>query len=318
MNAIVKENIKKQNFGCEIEMTGISRKDAAKIISGIVGDGSIGHDYSYDTYFAVDLDGRKWKCMSDSSIDAYGPKVNGRRHHYGKGHSDYCTEFVTPICKYSDIETIQTIIRALVEAGAFANTSCGVHVHVDGANHDAYSITRLANMMLKRQNLINEALQNGYRLNWCQKLNGKLVDAMKKAPMTKADLEPVWYGPLNEGGSRNPRTGYHEHYDMTRYHGLNIHAWYTKGTIEFRLFNGTTHAGKIKAYIQFCLAMSAYAIGAPEFHTALNARFETTDRMTTEQKGKAMMNFLEDRLSLTGKEFETCRLHMTSAFTGAV
>ena len=30
--------------------------------------------------------------------------------------------------------------------------------------------------------------------------------------------------------------------------------------MEFRLFNGTTHAGRIKAYIQFCLAMSAWSI----------------------------------------------------------
>ena len=32
---------------------------------------------------------------------------------------------------------------------------------------------------------------------------------------------------------------------------------FQKGTIEFRLFNSTTHAGKIKTYIQLCLAISA-------------------------------------------------------------
>ncbi|WP_442862889.1 amidoligase family protein [Acutalibacter sp.] len=44
---------------------------------------------------------------------------------------------------------------------------------------------------------------------------------------------------------------------------MNFHAFFTKGTVEFRLFNGTTHAGKMKSYIQFCLAMSAWAIECP-------------------------------------------------------
>ena len=307
-----RENIKKQNFGIEVEMTGITRNRAARVIADVLGTTGIGHDHSYDTYYAVDSEGRKWKCMSDSSIQTYGPKVNGVRARAG---NEYACEFVTPICRYEDIETIQKIIRALVGAGAFANDSCGIHVHVDGANHDAYSVTRLCNMMLKRQNLINEALENDYRERWCKKLNSKLVAEMRNCEKTKESLERVWYGPANEGGSRTFST-YHSHYDQTRYHGLNVHAWYTKGTIEFRLFNGTTHAGKIKAYIQFCLAMSAYAYN-PDYKTIINARFENTDNKTREEKEKAMLNFLEERLSLTGKEFETCRLHLTSAFKGA-
>lgn len=49
---------------------------------------------------------------------------------------------------------------------------------------------------------------------------------------------------------------------------MNLHATFTKGTIEFRLFqfadpsdgkqNGL-HAGELKAYIQLCLAMSQLA-----------------------------------------------------------
>lgn len=31
------------------------------------------------------------------------------------------------------------------------------------------------------------------------------------------------------------------------------------GTVEFRLFNGTTHAGEVKAHIQLCLAIAAKA-----------------------------------------------------------
>ena len=49
---------------------------------------------------------------------------------------------------------------------------------------------------------------------------------------------------------------------------LNLHASFTKGTIEFRLFQfdephdgkkGEIHCGQLKAYIQLCLTMSQLA-----------------------------------------------------------
>lgn len=294
-----------QTYGVEIEMTGITRRHAAEVIANYFGSHVFHDGGSYDTYSATSSDGRKWKAMSDSSIRTTG------------GHETAC-EVVTPILRYSDMDDLQNIIRALRSAGAVTNESCGIHVHIGGDKHDAYSVTRLCNLMLKRQNLIYEALEIGARANrWCGKLNGKLVSAMRTTEKTKAAFEPVWYGPLNEGGSRHPDLGYHPHYDHTRYHGINLHAWYTKGTIEFRLFNGTLHAGKIKAYVQFCLALSTYAIGTESNHEILNARFENTDRMDAEGKAKAMLNFLTDRLELTGKEFKTCRLHLMNALNTA-
>ena len=55
---------------------------------------------------------------------------------------------------------------------------------------------------------------------------------------------------------------------VAKHNMLNLHATFTKGTIEFRLFqfdapadgkqNGL-HAGQLKSYIQLCLAMSELA-----------------------------------------------------------
>ena len=93
---------------------------------------------------------------------------------------------------------------------------------------------------------------------------------------------------------------------------INLHAFFTKGTVEFRLFNGTTHAGKIKAYVQFCLAMSAWAIEGKS--TSLH--FRTIKNYTMEQKKALMLRVLKNRLGLKGKEFRTARLHLTAAFGG--
>lgn len=299
-------NFYEQTYGVEIEMTGISRRNAAKVIANYFGTSSFEYGGTYREYRATSRDGRIWKAMSDSSI-------------LSEGGCDNQTEVVTPIMKYDDLDDLQNVIRALRSAGAKVNSSCGIHVHIGADKHNAYTVTRLCNMMLKRQNLIYEALEIGARADrWCRKLNGKLVSEMQTAEKTKSSFEPVWYGAANEGGSRRPALGYHSHYDPTRYHGINLHAWYTKGTIEFRLFNGTLHAGKIKAYVQFCLAMSTYALGQEENgEYFLNARFENTDRMTPDRKYNAMVNFLENRLGLKGKEFATCRLHLTSALAQA-
>jgi len=296
--------IQNQNFGVEIELTGITRKQAAEVIASYYGTSTEHAGTYYDTYTAVDTKGRTWKAMSDGSISTT-RKVGGVQVAASK---DYSCEVVTPILQYEDIEPLQEIIRKLVSAGAVANSSCGIHVHVDGANHNAESITRLMNFFIGRQDLFYEALNIGARADrWCHKISKSLLGAMKNdTEKSNHSMETIWYSEANDGyrGGIN-----HEHYNSTRYHGLNCHAFFTKGTIEFRLFNGTTHAGKIKAYIQFCLAMSAWSINAPD-----KMYYKSCSTYTKQQKATLMMNVLTRRLGMIGPEFKTARLHLTSAF----
>lgn len=283
--------MKKQQFGVEIEMVNIYREDAQKIVAGVLGTSRTGHEHSYDDHYVIDQQGRKWKCESDASLS-------------GGIHS---CELVTPILKYEDIETLQNIVRALAKAGAKTDLSCGIHVHVDGANHTPKSVTRLVNLFTGRQDLIYEALQIGCREQWCVPMNKELLDAMKPCT-SKSSIEHIWYSNKNKvRGDQFYQGGIdHSHYNITRYHGVNLHAWFTKGTVEFRLFNSTLHAGKVKAYIQFCLAMSAWAIEGDENRIT----FKHTSSYTPQQKVTIFRNFLVNRLGLGGKEFHTCRLHM--------
>ena len=297
--------IKNQNFGIEIELTGITRQNAANVIANYFGTTSRFLGTYYKVYGATDRKGRTWKAMSDGSIGCQ-VKRNGRIESAG---SDYSCEIVSPILQYEDIEDLQNIVRELVKAGAMANTSCGIHVHVDGANHTPESLTRLLNFATGRQDLFYEALQIGARENrWCHKISPELLKAMKAGGKeSKEAAERIWYSSANDGYSG---TIDHQHYNPTRYHGINLHAFFTKGTVEFRLFNGTTHAGKIKAYIQFCLAMSGWAI-----ETNDNRKFfKDCSGYTQEQKAALMKRVLVNRLGMKGPEFKTARLHLTSAF----
>ena len=297
--------MKKQNFGVEIELTGITREQAAKIIAAYFCTTARFAGTYYRTYTATDRKGRTWKAMSDGSI----------RTEMKDGSSagrEYSCEVVTPVLQYEDMDDLQNIVRALRKAGAIANSSCGIHVHVDGANHTAESLTRLINFATGRQDLFYEALEIGARANrWCHKMNKTLLNAMKTSGTDRDALERIWYSNVNDGYEGGID---HEHYNSTRYHGINLHAFFTKGTVEFRLFNGTTHAGKIKAYVQFCLAMSAWAIGCEDNRLY----FKSCASYTPDQKERLMMGVLTKRLGLRGPEFKTCRQHLTAAFRTAV
>lgn len=302
------QTTKAQNFGVEIELTGITRHAAAQVIADYYGTTRTYIGTYYDTYGAQDRKGRTWKAMSDGSIHTQ-KKVNGRKV---SADRDYSCEIVTPILQYDDMADLQNIVRALVAKGAFANSSCGIHVHVDGARHTPDSLTRLLNFAVGRQDLFYEALQIGARGDqWCHKMSKALLVAMKNdTSKTKASAERIWYSRSNDGYTGGID---HEHYNATRYHGINLHAFFTKGTVEFRLFNGTTHAGKIKAYVQFCLAMSAWAIECPTD----NLYFKGVAGYTPEQKAALMKRVLIKRLGLSGPEFATCRLHLTRVWTHA-
>lgn len=44
---------------------------------------------------------------------------------------------------------------------------------------------------------------------------------------------------------------------------MNPHNVWYRGSVEFRWFEGTLHAGKVKAYIQLVLAIAAKALNGP-------------------------------------------------------
>ena len=294
------ELIKSQNFGVEIELTGITRAAAAKVIADELNSPHIigPSNDCYHTRKVVDSTGRKWSVMRDSSIEPVYPSED----RYSS--DEYRVEFVTPILHYEDIEVLQRMVRKLRAAGGKVNASCGIHIHIDGANHSPLSLRRLCNFMVSRQDIIYDSLGVGDRRDrWCRPISKELLDALSEnRDLGHDQMEAIWYSRANDGYSGGID---HRHYNPTRYHGVNLHSFFTKGTVEFRLFNSTLHAGKIKAYIQFCLGLSAWSIESKE-----NPNFRPKTGLTASQEVVLMRNILRHRLGMTGDEFETCRYHL--------
>lgn len=292
--------MKNQTIGLEIEMTGITRSKTAKVVSKLL-SGTIKRTFdSYDTYEITAADNRIWKVMSDASIQT----MKTLRGKLVSAAKEYSVELVTPILKYDeDINTLQELVRQLRTAGAVSDSKlqCGIHIHIGAKEHTPNTLKNLVNLIASKEDLIYKSLEiDPARVRYCKKVNENLVETInKKKPKTLEALADIWY---SEYGVENRG----RHYHSSRYHGLNLHSTFTKGTIEFRLFNGTMHAGKIRSYIVFCLAIS---------DQALKQKSASAKRTYTDNEKYTFRCWLL-RLGLIGDEFKNCRQHLMKALNG--
>ena len=84
---------------------------------------------------------------------------------------------------------------------------------------------------------------------WCQKVREPMLEKIRKMPthLTMEQLKQQWYEGTDESRM---------HYSWTRYYALNLHSVFYRGTLEWRCFESTLHAGKVRANITLALAIS--------------------------------------------------------------
>jgi hypothetical protein len=282
-------SMKTQTFGIEVEMNAITRERAAHAIATHFGTQARHTGGPYDTWEVPDPNGRKWKLVSDSSIE---------------GDFEQKTELVSPICKWEDIPTVQELIRKLRNQGARPHPSCGIHVHIGRGEHTPKTLRNLVNIVNAKEDLLTQALRisPARRERWCEEVNPAFLERLnQQKPATDEAFAQLWYG-----GERNWRTRAADHYDWSRYRLLNLHSVFQKGTIEFRAFGSTLHAGEIKSYIQLCMAIS---------HLALESSSANPRRPITDNPKYTFRCWLL-RLGFIGDEFETAREHLTKHLPG--
>lgn len=305
MNEKMKNQVaemKKQTIGVEVEMNSITRHAAAKLAAEFFGTGRFedtAYRNGYYTWSAWDAQGREWKFQRDVSIE--GPD------------SEKC-EMVTPILTYTDMDTLQELVRRLRKAGAKSDYTrgCGVHIHIGAKGHTAQTLRNLANIMASHESLLADALAlDHYRMSrYCRTVNPRFIETVnQRKPSTMSELADIWYSANNATYGRN------QHYNDSRYHMLNLHATFTKGTIEFRLFqfdaptadrrNGL-HAGQLKSYIQLCLALS---------QMAKSVKTASPKPQQNDNPKYAMRTWLL-RLGFIGEEFATARDLLTRRLAG--
>tara|TARA_Y100000310_G_scaffold184844_1_gene184963 strand:+ start:950 stop:1807 length:858 start_codon:yes stop_codon:yes gene_type:complete len=260
-------------FGVEVEQVGISR-----------------HSTSTLNQINAMFTGReRFRQVSDSSITGYNSG----------------SEFVSGIMKYSSLDNVQEAVRLIRQGGGKAHSSCGVHVHVDGSRfiQDPKALIRLVKIVDRYERHMYHALNAENRMTgqWSRPVDPAFMDrldALGKNP-TIDEIRNAWY----DGSDRS-----HYRYDGSRYRLLNLHALFSKGTIEFRCFNSTIHAGKIKAYIQLSMMICCQAL--------LSKKASRGQRTFSEDKAKYEVRTWLVRLGAVGPEYKTLLHHLTKHLKG--
>ena len=265
-----------QAFGVEIEVESITISRATAVVDRVLGG----------TYGSLRMaDGRRWKVVSDGSL------CGG-------------CEVVSPKLMYADIPLVQDVVRALRSAGAKVNGRTGLHIHVDASGHNGKSLRTLVRMVRAQEDLILKALNvNPSRQRFCQPIDERFLRALRSARRNRQSLARTWYSTHNGGRRVDVRRETGHHYNHTRYHGVNLHAVWSHGTVEFRYFNGTLHAGEMRSYINLVLAIS---------HRALMCQGVTANRSTVHGRYTLRRRFRKFlyKLGFKGSEWKVVREHL--------
>lgn len=277
-------------------MTGLTRRQAAEALGGLFGTQFRYLGGTYKAYEVPDREDKVWKIVYDSSIRPVRPE----RSRYPE--DEYKVEMNSPKLECSEMGKLQEVVRTLRHAGAVVNDSCGMHVHVDASNHTPQSLKNALSIMYSKEDILFKALKvNEHRVErWCKKVREPMLEKIRKLPAdtTMERLKREWY---------DGQDGSYQHYNWTRYYALNLHSVFYRGTLEWRCFESTLHAGKVRANITLALAISAQAINQKR----------TVMRKTeiSENPAFTFRTFLL-RLGLIGPEYKNVREHLLSNLPG--
>jgi hypothetical protein len=276
--------MKALRFGIEIETVGLDRERLARAIQGALG-GTVSSDYR--AWQVTDAKGRTWRVVPDGSLS--GGERSG--------------EIVSPILAHGDIEDLQSVVRAARTAGARVDATCGLHIHCGAERFDAKAITNLVKIVHKQERLIEHALGiSEQRLaRYCRPIDQGFMQRLEsRRPRTMQQVSEAWYGRVVARPDR---------YDSSRYAGMNLNSLFFRGTIEARYFGSTLHAGEVKAYVQFVLALAAKALTSK----AASSKRREFNAATAKYDFRVFLL----GLGMVGDEFKTARLHLTKRLAGS-
>ncbi len=154
-------------------------------------------------------------------------------------------ELVSPILAgVPGLVQIYRVIQALREfSGIRVNETCGFHVHhgVDPEKFGNRELFQLLRIVAIFENHIYQLLPEERRqADTCRPLEIDLYEWFRRngsewrAPLVKN----LWYAAGNRDDAKTPR---HRKHHPTRYHGLNLHSYWYRGTVEFRYYPSILH-----------------------------------------------------------------------------
>ena len=291
------EGIRTRNFGIEIEMTGLTRKQAAEAVGKLFGTEPEYFGGHYGKYSVEDEKGRNWDFVYDGSIQC----VN---EYGGIANSSYSVELNSPVLGYEDIPLLQEVIRTLRFAGGRCSPEykCGTHIHISADDFTPQQVRNLVNIFYSREDFLWDALQvSSAREEYCHKSDPEFVKQLnRKKPETMEEIKQLWYwGNMQEQ---------YIHYSESRYRALNLHSFFQHGHYEIRCCNASLHAGEIRSQLVLALAIN---------NAAMTKKYCRPHKCYSDNMRYSFRVWLLD-LGLIGDEFKNCRKHLLKHLDGNI
>lgn len=292
------DGIKTRKYGIEIEMTGLTRSQAAKAMAKVL-DGSVEHEGGhYDKYVVTDSKNRKWAIVYDGSINCY----NADGDHASKSYS---VEMNSPAKEeYEDIPLLQEVVRALRRAGGVTGPRycAGTHIHISADDYTPQQMRNLVNIFASKENFLWDALQvSSARESYCHKMDKQFIeDINRKKPKDMEEIKKLWY--------RGRMSEQFQHYSNSRYVICNLHSFFQHGHYEIRAYNGSLHAGEVRSQIVLALAIS---------NAAMTKKYCSPHVSQSDNMRYSFRVWLLG-LGLIGDEFKNCRTHLLKHLKGDI
>jgi hypothetical protein len=280
------QNFTDRTFGVEIEFFGlnyvITPLDNSIIkpycISSRAKDGRHILDLFKDYNLSFGTSRDVWHFEQDTSVR-------------GKGHTRCGAELISPIL--SGMEGLVQVFDAFqflksIE-GIDIDASCGMHVHhgVDRTAYNCKELQQLVRIVHHYEDLFY-LLIPGERQDaeTCRPIEidvKAFLDICEGDDGHNCQIKDLWYSLQNR---YDIKSGVNSRYDKTRYHGLNLHSYWYRSTIEFRyhsaLLQKVDEAIQWIIFTQFLVEMSQDCIPDVDYYPEANKWLTTIYEIYTE------------------------------------
>jgi len=215
-----------RTFGFEAEFFGITPSVAVQALTA-VGLVAQSERWNHETR-------PHWKVTTDGS-------VTGRGTGCGTG-----LELVSPILQGEQgIADAAKAVKALLDAGAKVDKTCGLHVHLGMDGLTGADIMKVVDYYTANGNLVDSMLATSrHNSRWAQKYSQRALLGDFNGFRTLTSNNEM----------RVATRGY------DRYRTVNLTAYGKYGTIEFRQHQGTLNPEKVTSWVKFVMALTEKAV----------------------------------------------------------
>lgn len=168
------------------------------------------------------------------------------------------------------LDQISDWADALSAQSAEANRQCGLHVHIDARDFTHYDMRRLVLLYEQLEVALFGMVPASRRTaEWCQPCGPAYARAIRKSAMPRASKANLIDGIYSSGTTPKllrsaVASAKASKYASERYHALNIHSWFYRGTVECRLHTGTTNREKLANWALLWVAIVDHAYKTTE------------------------------------------------------